>query len=102
MRLQSFLDAAAPGFTIDMDPSLNTLWRTVNQTEKGMVFQDGGDSSLTLQFLLFCNGSVPSIVDNDYSATRPSDTNGEEVTSATFAESATLESNTTVIGNIGI
>ena len=62
-----------------------------------MVFQDGGDSSLTLQFLLFCNGTVSSIVDNEVDDIIQM--NGEE--GAPTLQYTTTEDNRPNRGNIG-
>ena len=99
-KLQELLDAAAPGSTIDINPNFDYLWKwQVKHVEKGMVFYDEGNSSLTLQFLLYCNGTAPHIVDYRNSSTTIDKTTDEQVVPARAEENTTSEGNISMRGN---
>lgn len=98
MKLQELLNAAAPGKSIDLNPYFEYLWTwSGKQIEEGMVFQDGGNSSLTLQFLLFCNGTAPSIVEDKERST--SSANGKQEVRSLTGENTTSDGNILFRGN---
>ena len=80
-----------PFFEIPVDSGLD------KQVEEGMVFQDGGNSSLTLQFLLFCNGTAPSIVEDKDRRTRSA--NGKQDVRSLTGENTTSDGNILFRGN---
>ena len=98
MKLQELLNAAAPGKSIDLNPYFEYLWTWPGkQIEEGMVFQDGGNSSLTLEFLLFCSGAVPSIV--EYKNRSTSNVNGKQEVRSLTGETTTSDGNILFRGN---
>ena len=99
MNLQELLNAAAPGISIDLNPYFEYLWTWPGkQIEEGMVFQDRGNSSLTLQFLLFCSGAEPSIVkDKDRST---SNANGIQEVRNLTGENTTSDGNMLFRGTV--
>ena len=102
-KLQELLDAAAPGSTIDINPNFDYLWKwQVKHVEKGMVFYKEGNSSLTLQFLLYCNGTAPHMVDYRKGSTTIDKTTDEQVVPVRAEENTTSEGNISIRGNSDI
>ena len=58
IKLRQFIDETTEAADVAVRPNFEYLWKwNVINIEPAMGFQDGGNSSKALDFLLFCNGS---------------------------------------------
>ena len=56
LKLEELIETTLTVSQVSIDPNFDYLWHwQVQYVEEGMVFQDEGNSSLTLQYLTFCS-----------------------------------------------
>ena len=56
MKLEELIKTTSSVSQVSVSPNFRYLWTwQVQYVEEGMVFQDGGNSSLTLKYLIFCS-----------------------------------------------
>ena len=66
MKLEEFIKTTSSVSQVSISPNFDYLWHwQVQYVEEGMVFQDGGNSSLILQYLIFCSDTE---LDRGYSS----------------------------------
>ena len=66
LNLEELIKTTSSVSQVSISPNFEYLWRwQVQYVEEGMVFQDGGNSSLTLQYLTFCSDTE---LDRGYSS----------------------------------
>ena len=66
MKLEELIKTTSSVSQVSISPNFDYLWYwQVQYVEEGMVFQGGGNSSLTLQYLIFCSDTE---LDRGYSS----------------------------------